>query len=565
MNMDTLLEESAAAARGSLAITHLHGRWNHPEEISTTISQYLAELHPAVEEALAAALSGKRVLVAGYSARDRDIQPLFLKYAPASLTWLVHPTSENTSTDPAAIRREELAPEAIYVLDTLRSQGRTAVIEKRTTIGGHVPDPPTLDPRRQPELRSRDVESIRREVTRAYTAVEEWRRRLSVGAVLFDQGFGGAVGPALHAPTIPREEPLARVAAAKLRARASRREGHRWHAIVALVRPLGGNYVVQARNVANEVAATLPGTRLHWLADPIDKCLARLATGRTLFLIQTRLAQRQSSRGALTTADESFARLATEHTKAEVGLGNWVNLRTWHADVLKALGRIDAARSMLARDLDETFYADQAQTAALKWKLSELALVTRGPTPGVLAELSDLASFGREALGINQHCWIQLTRMGTAGVVDVRSLESIARLRADTYMFYFLQHAEGLRSEGDLRQAKRLARQALRIERDRSRWKGSRTGRLAAQLIIATACAQQGAPEAPAKLAMLAANYERMGALLPAARARCNAALAAGHDVEPDVVASWRDSEWIVEAERAGGRGDLSDRWQIVM
>ncbi|SFS16986.1 hypothetical protein SAMN04487846_3418 [Microbacterium sp. cf046] len=575
VNMDTLLEEAADAQHQSIDITHLHGRWNAPHEISTTISQYLAELGPAVEADFASALLGKHVVVAGYSARDRDIQPLLLKYPPASLTWLVYPSEGENPSDPVAARSKELEPEARRLLDALRDHSTTDVDERRSTIADFLDTvaPGTADPA-GPIAASRGVEGASVAIVEEYCKVVEWRRTLAVAAVLANQGMGEEAVAILRKVKIPSEEREARIAAAKLRARVLRREGRRGKALVSLLWPVTRSYSAQFKSVANEVAATLPATRLHWLADPLDMALARRANGTTEFLIRTRLVQRQSARGELRDAEAAFRELGRSFTKAQVGLGNWVNLLTWHADVLKVLGRVDEAKNMLAEDLEETFYSDAGQAAALEWKLLELSLVTNGPEPRLIEQLSRLAANGAVAVGANQHCWIQLTLYGaSAGGVPPRTelgrLEASAAARADTHMFWKLQQAEVARASGNLASARNHVRAALRIERARTRWQGSATGRLAAKLILTTAASQQTVPgpvrdRYAAQLREIAAELEAIGADLPAARARSNAAIASGRPLAASLAAAWSRSGWHVEADRANG-GALSDLWQIVM
>lgn len=566
VNMDTLLEIAAETRGWDIHITHLHGRWNHPGEISTTISQYLAELDPTLEREFGDAINDKNVLVAGYSARDRDIQPLFLKFPPASLTWLVYPKAGRNPTDADAARRLELEPEAMRLLDALRDSGRTYVHERRTTIGEFLAAPPPAVSLPARASFSRGTNGARVPMMRGYARVEDWRRRLAIAAVLADQGMGDRLAAVLDPIRIPPEHRDARIAAAKLRARILRRQGHRAKALWTLIVPVGHRgYLDQLKAVANEVSATLPGTRLHWLADPFDRALVMRADGKTKFLISTRVAQRESARGELRSADAMLRELGQRFSRREVGLGNWVNYLTWYADVLKMLGQVDDARRILQRDIDETFYSDQAQSAALEWKLLELALVSEGPTPETLDGLRVLEDRGPDAIGVNQHCWVQLTLVGATGTWS-KSLERAARQRADTEMFFYLQRAEVARASGDFIHARRLVRRALRVERDRGRWQGARTGRLAGKLILATLEGQLGSERAATDLQKLARDYERIGADLPAARAHANAAIACGQKVPDNLVEKWSEMGWAAEARRArDSDAGLSDAWQIVM
>jgi len=570
VNMDTLLEEAAAANHQAIDVTHLHGQWDQPGEISTTISQYLAQLAPDLESEFRAALGGRDVLVAGYSARDRDIQPLFLKYPPASLTWLVYPSGGGCTSNPAELRAKELAPEAIRLLDALRTSKSTTVHEVRSTVTdflGTVASLPVAGT-------SRGVAGARDEVRDAYGQVDAWRRQLSVAAVLANQGLGEHVMPVLRRARVPRVEQGARIAGRKMMARVLRGQGRRGRAMITLLAPVTANYSAQIRSVANEAAATLSGTRLRRLADPVDTALARRAHGMAEFLVRTRLAQRQSARGKLKEAEASFREIGATFGKAQVGLGNWVNYLTWHADALKVLGRVKEAIRLLTDDLEDAYYADASQAGALNWKLAELLLVSRGPDPLVLKRLSEIAAAGPEALGLNQHCWVQLTRYGaSAGLSldgpELEVLQATATKRADTQMFWELQQAEVSRVNGDIDAALAHVAAAHRIERDRSRWAGSATGKLAGELIAVTSIIQRDerrSTGAVAKLSAIAAAFERLGAALPAARARVNASLAGGQRIGDREVESWKVQGWEVEAARARDpQARLGDMWQIVM
>ena len=102
-------------------------------------------------------------------------------------------------------------------------------------------------------------------------------------------------------------------------------------------------------------------------------------------------------------------------------------------------------------------------------------------------------------------------------------------------MFYLLQCAEGERCAGNVERARQLVPRALHVERDRRRWQGSRTGRLAARLILAAAQSEQTHATDARPFEALIREFDRIGAALPAARARCDASIVTGQPIPEDV------------------------------
>lgn len=561
VNMDLLLEHASASAGVAIAVEHLHGRHDQPGTIVTTISQYLDQLDPSVADRLGTALRGQRVLVTGYSARDRDIHWLFEKYPPRHLTWLVYPSSDDLP-DPVERREKELSPEARRLLDTLTAADPRGVDERRTTTEDYLDEVlPAASPRVR-VLRSqlstrppRRTMALPTGARATYAAEPRWRRELAIAAVLLDQGMPEAAARLLDRSSIPSSEPDARIAAAKMRARAHRRSGHSWAALRSLLRPVGGlAYPSQLKAVANEASATVGNTRLYFLAGPLDVVLLRLAEreGRrgTAFQIATRIAQQRASRGLLTDSERRFNLLSDKAVRGSVDLGTWLNTLTWRADLLKVQGRIDEARSLLIDDFEDREYSDSSQKAYVDWKLLELDLVSEGPKPETLRSLSELAARGQDTLSPGAHCWLQLSRIGATrgGVLASRhwaEIEQIARRDPHTENFMHLQFAELARVQRNFDEMRHHLRAANRIERDRTRWRGSRTARLAAQIIGATGAAETASTErdrvrASRALSHTAMKLEKIGAHLPAQRARRNATL-------------------------AQSAGDLSEIWQIAM
>lgn len=89
LNMDLLLE-----AAGGKNVLHLHGTYDDPPSIRTTISHYKSGLPAETAERLRVSLDNKRVLVAGYSGRDIDVMPIIQSSAPKSVVWVRHKGSQ---------------------------------------------------------------------------------------------------------------------------------------------------------------------------------------------------------------------------------------------------------------------------------------------------------------------------------------------------------------------------------------------------------------------------------------------------------------------------------------
>jgi hypothetical protein len=559
VNMDRLLEVAAAAMGVTLDVTHLHGRFDQPETIITTISQYLDQLEPELAEKFAKALLGRKVLVTGYSARDRDIHWLLVRYPPREVTWLVYPWAQNGTPD---LRREqELSAEAIRLLDTLRANGSTHVAEVRMTteyfLDGILPQASDRTSILRPLLDAQPSPSdlpLPPHARNAYAAVPDWRRTLAVAAVFFDQGLPSAARDALRSIVLPSGETGGRVALAKMTGRILRRENRPWAAIWAFLRPSARHYRGQLKAVANETSAALGSTVLWPVADLADLVLLRFAERgghhRAAVQVGTRIAQHRSSRGNLTTSERRLRQLLIDTPSNEIDLGTRINTLTWRADSLKVQGRVQEAQALLRDDLDDREYANATQKAFVDWKLLELNLVVDGPAHETVRSLAELAQSGRDALGPVAYCWLQLTRIGASGgnclrESDWEETEQIARRRPDTEHYLHLQLAELSRYQGDFDSMKKHLRSARLVERNRAKWRGSETGRLAANLIQATARAQtarQPGDRAAAvrELDRVERALRRMGANLPADRALRNATIAR------------RD-------------GALDDLWQIAM
>ena len=85
-NQDELIEDAAIRLGVAVDVTHLHGLASRPQSIVTMLSQYVDGLPPSTAQELQDRLTGRHLIVLGYSGRDLDIMPHL--YAAPEVTWL---------------------------------------------------------------------------------------------------------------------------------------------------------------------------------------------------------------------------------------------------------------------------------------------------------------------------------------------------------------------------------------------------------------------------------------------------------------------------------------------
>lgn len=100
LNFDHLLEEA-----GARKVIHLHGSVGDPRSLVTTITQYDSGLPKKLSDQFRTAVKDKRVLVVGYSGRDRDVLPLLRVFKPSEIVWLKYPGS-SLSAEVSELERE---------------------------------------------------------------------------------------------------------------------------------------------------------------------------------------------------------------------------------------------------------------------------------------------------------------------------------------------------------------------------------------------------------------------------------------------------------------------------
>lgn len=114
LNMDKLTEQAGSRVK----VTHLHGIWDRPKSIRTTVAHYSNGLGARLERRFAEAIRGRRVLVIGYSGRDTDVIPLIEENPPATLVW-VGPHLDKWEYEVVQLRerydRGDFGPDAAFV------------------------------------------------------------------------------------------------------------------------------------------------------------------------------------------------------------------------------------------------------------------------------------------------------------------------------------------------------------------------------------------------------------------------------------------------------------------
>lgn len=571
VNMDSLLEAAASRLSMEPHLVHLHGVHDDRPSIITTISQYLRDLPEHLHQEFGAALQGRSVLVTGYSGRDRDILPMFERYRPSSLVWVLYPGSH--------LERE--------VSEVLTDLGESAVVvEERTEdyLDRLLPPAPACVQLLRDAPRGEEVTEWPIPPAAALhftTRVPTWQKKIAVAAVLRDSGFIREAIRVARSTRLPLRERGKRIEVRKLVARGLRRSGRSRAALLHLLWPTWGvSYRRQLEANVNEIAETLPAVGARRAARRLDRAIMSLGDrgghhARASLFAQIREAQRVNAEGDLEAAAHAFATVTQLlANRTSLGLGAWVNALTWQADLHKVRGDYQRAREAIETATLEDPYADSSQRAFRGWKAAEIELVFRGPTDEVVEALRELGSREREVVGSAAYFWIRATLIGVIAArgsddaaVLGRELVAASRSFSSEQRFYLLlQRAELARVMGRYEQARSLIGSALRLEANRRHFPfGSLTGRLAAQLIEAKCRVSTDPGDAvAARLDMISKRLATAGADLMAAHARLVSTAARGEAVDPITLSEWSERGWAAEVDRVGG-DVVGSVWQIVM
>ncbi|MBV8367474.1 MAG: hypothetical protein JO036_00870 [Candidatus Eremiobacteraeota bacterium] len=89
-NQDLLLEDAARRLSTRRRVIHLHGKSDNLSSIIAIVSQYLGGLDGRVRRPFEREVADGKVLVLGYSGRDRDVMQLIIGAKPRAVKWLLH-------------------------------------------------------------------------------------------------------------------------------------------------------------------------------------------------------------------------------------------------------------------------------------------------------------------------------------------------------------------------------------------------------------------------------------------------------------------------------------------
>jgi hypothetical protein len=183
-NQDDLLEAAAATLGDrwpAQRLLHLHGDCRRPASIITTISQYVAGLPEPTASTYANVVTGRAVVVVGYSGRDRDVMPR-LRDA-ATVDW-IHYEPPNRPT-PLAIEVQALQADLGPRFRLQRAADPTALI--LTCLSRQVADTARAAARSQPPS-SPGATKTPPSLTRACAALPSVERELAVARILLHLG-----------------------------------------------------------------------------------------------------------------------------------------------------------------------------------------------------------------------------------------------------------------------------------------------------------------------------------------------------------------------------------------
>jgi hypothetical protein len=582
VNMDTLLERAFASHKSGTDVVHLHGVWDQPSTIVTTIGQYLDGLDPAVERQFATGVESKRLLVMGYSGRDRDLTTALRRHAPATLTWL-------------ALDPKSLTEEAVRLLADLTALGTLVELVYGTAEAyltgllarqgvAYSDSVPFVDPRAR---RSRRW-TVPKRVRERFAEIPLERRVFAVTLLMLELGLNREIVEVLRA--FPITGDLA-IRARKQLSRAYRRLGRTWAAVRMLLQPpLDPRKWREWLNNANELAAALPRVGLPRLADLLDGILIRRGArghseardegrrARVASQARVRRGYRLLSAGHLARAEIDLAVVDRTPSDARVGgLGHRVDALTWLADLHKVRGEYSRAITVVDEANAEWPYANHGQRSYAMWKRAEIRLLSGEDIAAVSAEFDESVEAATRSGDMKAAFWALAASAGAYKDSNRRKAETLlARAGkyllpgdAEAHLYKLVLEAELARIE----RRRAACRAAVAAVKRAAR--GGLTSRpfpfyaLAAQLIQAEFDASEATNRharlvVAKRLARIEKRLTRLGALSAAARAEVSCALARGIAVPRSRSAEFRARGWLSDARRARS-GSLSDPWNPVL
>lgn len=365
LNIDTCVEHAAELLDVGLpAVIHLHGVWNDPASIMTTIADYDDGLPPELRAIAAASFADKTVLVIGYSGRDTDVLPLLLEHPPADLHWVHY----DPATDPS--------DEARALFAEARRRGQRIHLhsgETRRYLTPLLGSPsPVLPPTRETSnTRGEQLDRLIGELD----DVPSSRRLIALAQCLAELGlWDEAIDTLAH---VHPDDPMSS-RAHKLTGRFHRQAERPWQALESFAWPPRTRRDLRhAVTCVNEaLAAGVEARRpAYLLANAgvalIPSALLRSpAVARTGTLARTRMGQYVSMRGHARGA-ELIARPQLVADTASTFVTRASQL-VYLADVIKAQGRYREALELLRPGEPRIPYLEVRGQCDYRWRYGEL-------------------------------------------------------------------------------------------------------------------------------------------------------------------------------------------------
>lgn len=568
LNMDTLIEDAAQGTR----VVHLHGVWNRPSSIRTTVTHYSKGLSRRLRTRFGRAIRGRNVLVIGYSGRDTDVIPVFDEYRPQNITW-VGPNVTGWEREVQVLRRRyDSEPDSHF----------TTVGEKAGAyLPRLVPTVPTATGAKRPHPPTNLDHDLATKTTRA-------QRVIAVARLLFDMGLNDDVRRILNEE---RFAGAAEVTRRKIIARSWYRDGDASRALQLLLqRPSSLAEALAWPSNLNEIAAIAGrGSRPHLtrriqpLIIAAGHALPTRAMRRRRMLVQVRIAKNLAVRGQVRKAIALADRVTGSHRARYVlGEPSLVDALTWHADALKDVGEIADAQAKAELAVRSINYSDHSQAAFAMWKYAEIRLVA-GPaddedTAAFQAEVEeylkkavDEATLGRasDTLAWVHGTWAEYL-VGTDVVAARAHLDVAANVGANDpargplgRSYHLLQRAVVQMSEGDLEEAAKSVTAAQAIAEGGDVPAAALQAR---QLLAEIRWQLDSTSPLAAELDVLAAEYAAQDFRLNEARARIVVSALRGEAVPAIFFDRAQEFGWHELLRRAhGDEGPYPWRWSIFL
>lgn len=348
LNMDTLIEAAGGEA------WHLHGRWDDPSSIVTTVRQYADGLPVSDQQRLEKALNGKNVLVIGYSGRDTDVMPVLMRSSPARVHWMQY---GGTPVEATVDRLKEVLGNRMSIFNG-GPKDVLPLLPQSRLVTPKKPHDPGITPQ--------DL----------YKEISFPRRVLAASAVAYDLSQHDVVTKLLSPLRFTGIEEMKR---RKLIARTHVRTGKAKAALKILFTvPRDRSTLLAWPHTANEISATLPHAgypALGQLADTITSLHPRsrdAAMVRRALALQTKGHLTKSARLLKSQCDDP-------HLYQRIGVTGVVDALSAYADTLKILGKYHEAHNAAFHASTQGEYANLSQRGFAFRRLADIAHVSGIP------------------------------------------------------------------------------------------------------------------------------------------------------------------------------------------